>query len=110
MPVFEGLDETLGGSNRTGYLTKEQEWSRNARRQIAAFVPTQAFRSTADDSKAIKIPQLGLEFTMRPGPEMLNGTMTIFETVNAPGFGPPVHRHREAEVFRVMEGASEWPS
>ncbi len=26
------------------------------------------------------------------------------ETVNAPGFGPPLHRHAETEVFRVLEG------
>jgi hypothetical protein len=31
--------------------------------------------------------------------------MTVMETVNTPGFGPPLPRHREAEVFRVMEGA-----
>jgi uncharacterized RmlC-like cupin family protein len=31
--------------------------------------------------------------------------MTIIETINAAGFGPPLHRHHEAEVFRVMEGA-----
>jgi uncharacterized cupin superfamily protein len=24
--------------------------------------------------------------------------------VNAPGFGPPLHRHNETEVFRVLEG------
>jgi hypothetical protein len=26
------------------------------------------------------------------------------EQVNAPGFGPPLHRHNEAEIFRVLEG------
>jgi uncharacterized cupin superfamily protein len=26
------------------------------------------------------------------------------ETSNAPGFGPPLHRHGETEVFRVLEG------
>lgn len=30
--------------------------------------------------------------------------MTVIETVNAPGFGPPRHRHRETEIFRVLEG------
>jgi uncharacterized cupin superfamily protein len=30
--------------------------------------------------------------------------LTVFETVNAAGFGPPLHRHRETEVFRVLEG------
>jgi quercetin dioxygenase-like cupin family protein len=32
------------------------------------------------------------------------GVLTVLETVNAPGFGPPLHRHRETEVFRVLEG------
>lgn len=30
--------------------------------------------------------------------------MTVIETVNAPGFGPPRHRHPQTEIFRVMEG------
>jgi uncharacterized cupin superfamily protein len=30
--------------------------------------------------------------------------LTLIETVNAPGFGPPLHRHEETEVFRVLEG------
>lgn len=58
-----------------------------------------------EDTEALKIPELGLELTVRLGPETLSGTMTMFETVNAAGFGPPLHRHREAEIFRVMEGS-----
>ena len=72
--------------------------------ELAALGAKRAFRSAADKSEVIKIPELGLELTMRLDPDMLNGTMTMFETVNAAGFGPPLHRHREAEVFRVMEG------
>src|SRR5579875_1129823 len=30
--------------------------------------------------------------------------MSIIETENAPGMGPPLHRHRETEIFRVLEG------
>ncbi len=30
--------------------------------------------------------------------------LTLIETINAPGFGPPLHRHPEAEIFRVLEG------
>jgi quercetin dioxygenase-like cupin family protein len=30
--------------------------------------------------------------------------LTSIETTNAPGFGPPLHRHRETEVFYVLEG------
>ena len=32
------------------------------------------------------------------------GLFAIIETINAPGKGPPRHRHPEAEVFRVLEG------
>ena len=28
----------------------------------------------------------------------------IIETINAPGKGPPRHKHEEAEIFRVLEG------
>jgi mannose-6-phosphate isomerase-like protein (cupin superfamily) len=65
----------------------------------------QPFRATLDNAKSVKIPALGLELTVRLPAEVLNGAMTIIETINAAGFGPPLHRHHEAEVFRVMEGA-----
>lgn len=71
----------------------------------ASTAPTQPFHSTADSTKTIKIPALGLDLTVQLPPGILEGAMTVLETVNAPGFGPPLHRHREAEVFRVMEGA-----
>jgi quercetin dioxygenase-like cupin family protein len=29
---------------------------------------------------------------------------TFIETTNAPGAGPPRHKHPEAEIFRVLEG------
>jgi mannose-6-phosphate isomerase-like protein (cupin superfamily) len=64
-----------------------------------------ATHRSPEDTKALKIPELGLELTVRLGPEALSGAMALLETVNAAGFGPPLHRHREAEVFRVMEGA-----
>ena len=34
----------------------------------------------------------------------------MINTINAPGFGPPVHRHREVEIFRVLTGrfSSRW--
>ncbi len=30
--------------------------------------------------------------------------MTMIETCNAPGFGPPFHKHAETEIFHVLEG------
>ena len=41
---------------------------------------------------------------MRVPPEATGGVLTAVETTNAPGFGPPLHRHRETEVFYVLEG------
>jgi quercetin dioxygenase-like cupin family protein len=61
------------------------------------------FRSHAD-SPAIHVPAIGLELKVRLPLEASSGGMTIIETVNAPGFGPPLHRHREAEVFHVQTG------
>jgi quercetin dioxygenase-like cupin family protein len=52
----------------------------------------------------VKIPALGLELTVRLPPEASGQTLTVIETTNAPGFGPPLHRHGETEVFRVLEG------
>ena len=66
---------------------------------------SQAFYSTPQNAAPVKIPELGLELTVRLPAQALGGAMTLMETVNAAGFGPPLHRHREAEVFRVMEGA-----
>jgi uncharacterized cupin superfamily protein len=30
--------------------------------------------------------------------------LVILETTNASGFGPPLHRHHETEIFRILEG------
>ncbi len=54
--------------------------------------------------EVIKIPAIGLELSVRVDPSTTGGEFCFIDTVNAPGFGPPRHRHRETEVFRVMEG------
>ena len=51
------------------------------------------------------LPALGLTLRVLLEPEDSAGELTIIETVNAPGFGPPFHRHHETEVFRVLEGS-----
>ncbi|WP_108658832.1 cupin domain-containing protein [Acuticoccus kandeliae] len=56
------------------------------------------------DEPVIHVPAIGLELTVRLPPEASSDALTIIETVNAPGFGPPLHRHRETEIFRVLEG------
>ncbi|MEN4918153.1 cupin domain-containing protein [Achromobacter spanius] len=52
----------------------------------------------------ILIPQIGLTLRVRVPPESTGGVITSIETENAPGFGPPLHRHREVEIFYVLEG------
>jgi mannose-6-phosphate isomerase-like protein (cupin superfamily) len=52
----------------------------------------------------IKIPAIGLDLYVRLPPVMSDGMFCFIETVNAPGKGPPQHRHREAEIFRIIEG------
>ncbi|HTH98476.1 MAG TPA: cupin domain-containing protein [Stellaceae bacterium] len=52
----------------------------------------------------IKIPEIGLDLFIRMPPEASGGEFCFIETINAPGAGPPRHRHPEAEVFRILEG------
>jgi quercetin dioxygenase-like cupin family protein len=52
----------------------------------------------------IKIPAMGLDLRVRLAPAITEHAFSIIETTNAPGFGPPRHRHPEAEIFHVLEG------
>ena len=61
-------------------------------------------QSKSGEGSKLSIPNMGLELAVRLEPAESGGVMTVMETVNAPGFGPPLHRHRETEVFRVLEG------
>jgi quercetin dioxygenase-like cupin family protein len=54
--------------------------------------------------EVIHIPAIGLQLSVRVDPATTGGEFCFIDTVNAPGFGPPRHRHEETEVFRVMEG------
>jgi quercetin dioxygenase-like cupin family protein len=64
------------------------------------FSPWQS--SLGEDT--IQIPAIGLELRVRLPNRASGGTLEMIETVNAPGFGPPLHRHPETEVFRVLRG------
>lgn len=66
-------------------------------------MPVSFVRSRAAESP-IKIPAIGLDLFVRLPPSASAGEFCIIETINAPGKGPPLHRHPEAEIFRVMEG------
>jgi quercetin dioxygenase-like cupin family protein len=67
-------------------------------------LPFQFAHDASGSQPAVKIPALGLELAVTLSPETSGGALTVIETVNAPGFGPPLHRHGETEVFRVLEG------
>jgi quercetin dioxygenase-like cupin family protein len=70
----------------------------------ASRMPFEFFQSLASDCKPLKIEALGLDLTVRVPPSVTGGELTLLETVNSPGYGPPLHRHRETEIFRVLEG------
>jgi quercetin dioxygenase-like cupin family protein len=65
---------------------------------------TFSFLHSTHREMPILIPQIGLELRVRVPPATTGGVLTSIETVNAPGFGPPLHRHRETEIFYVLEG------
>ena len=52
----------------------------------------------------ILIPEIGLELRVRVPPAATGGVLASIETTNAPGFGPPLHRHDETEIYHVLQG------
>jgi quercetin dioxygenase-like cupin family protein len=48
--------------------------------------------------------QSGLDLVVPMAPTASGSAFSIIETINTPGKGPPRHNHREAEIFRVLEG------
>lgn len=63
-----------------------------------------SFFHDRDDGEPIRIPAIGLELWVRLPREVSGGQLTVIETVNAAGFGPPLHRHPQTEIFRVTWG------
>ena len=59
---------------------------------------------TATDDRCVVIPQIGVEVRVCTPSRFTGGGIELIETVNAPGYGPPLHRHREAEIFYILEG------
>jgi quercetin dioxygenase-like cupin family protein len=68
-----------------------------------AASPFSVVQSKAQEAP-IAIPAMGLDLFVRMPPAASGGLMSIIETINAPGKGPPRHRHPETEIFRVLEG------
>lgn len=64
------------------------------------FSPWQSRR----DEDTVRIPAIGLDLRVRLPSRVSGGTLEMIETVNAPGYGPPLHRHPETEAFRVLKG------
>jgi quercetin dioxygenase-like cupin family protein len=56
------------------------------------------------EQQPILIPQIGLSLRVLVPSDATGAALTSIETTNAPGFGPPLHRHRETEVFYILEG------
>lgn len=65
---------------------------------------TFTFHHSMRQEPPILIPAIGLDLRVRVPPDTTGGALTSIETTNAPGFGPPLHRHRETEVFYILEG------
>ena len=62
------------------------------------------FRQAAADAPCVAVPAIGLVVSERLPAAATGGVFCIIETINQPGFGPPLLRHPEAEIFRVLEG------
>lgn len=62
------------------------------------------FQSVNGSESKLDIPSMGLQLAVRLPHDVSGGALTVLETVNARGFGPPLHRHPETEVFRVLDG------
>lgn len=56
------------------------------------------------DDRCVAIPEIGLELRVRTPSSFTSSGLELIETVNAPGYGPPLHKHREAEIFYVLQG------
>jgi len=63
-----------------------------------------SFLHSRGTESPIRIPAIGLDLFVRMPPAASGGAFCLIETINAPGKGPPRHRHAEAEIFRVLEG------
>lgn len=85
------------GSHSTTGLPSQLHFSEN---RPVAF---DSHHSTHDE-KPILTPLIGLALRVRVPPETTGGALTAIATLNALGHGPPLHRHRETEIFYVLEG------
>jgi len=64
----------------------------------------EAVFGACDADPDVTIAAMGLRLWVRLPPALFDGAASVIETAHAPGAGPPLHRHREAETFRVLQG------
>lgn len=62
------------------------------------------FHHSNHGEPTIDVPAIGLKLQVRLRGADSGNLMEVIETENAPGFGPPLHRHPQTEVFRVLAG------
>lgn len=65
---------------------------------------TEAVFGACDTDPDVAIAAMGLRLWVRLPPALFDGAVSVIETAHQPGAGPPLHRHREAETFRVLQG------
>ena len=66
------------------------------------------FFLAADDAERIVLVALGIETRVLVPSAASGGQLALFEETTAPGKGPPVHiHHRQAEIFRFLDGEHE---
>lgn len=56
------------------------------------------------DEPIIRIPLLGLTVRVRLGSAGDGSAFSVIETTNAAGFGPPLYRRAESEVYVILTG------
>jgi quercetin dioxygenase-like cupin family protein len=65
---------------------------------------TESASLTLTNDRRVAIPEIGLELRVRTPQDFAGSGLELIETTNAPGFGPPLHKHREAEIFYILQG------
>ena len=69
-----------------------------------SFKLTESAVLALTSERCVAVPEIGLELRIRTPQDFAGSGLELIETTNAPGFGPPLHKHREAEIFYVLQG------
>src|ERR1700753_1350569 len=71
---------------------------------ISSFNMTDNALPTRMNDRCVSVPEIGLELRVCTPPDFMGKGLEVIETINAPGYGPPLHKHSEAEVFYILQG------